>query len=486
MDSGADVCADPYFRFSLCTIEVGLHPTRSVSHVNIRDPRQSQGVIRHKKTDSHIRHVIILMLFVVTALNYADRAALSIAGPAAAKQLGLDAIAMGYVFSAFGWAYVLGQVPGGWLLDRFGSKQVYALSLLIWSVFTGFQGLVGYLSRAISPFIALFAMRLLVGFAESPSFPGNARIVAAWFPTRERGTASAIFNSAQYFATVLFAPVMGWLTFSFGWRYTFFAMGGLGVLLVPFWVRVVHSPRDHPRISDAELDQIERGGGLVNMDAGRRGLAPDSPSTLSLIGQLLSNRMLVGIYLGQYFITTLTYFFITWFPVYLVQARGMTILKAGVVASLPAVCGFAGGILGGVLSDYLLRWGYSLSAARKIPIVTGMLLSVCMIACNYVYAIWVVVGIMSLAFFGKGIGALGWAVVSDTSPKESAGLSGAVFNTFGNMAGITTPIIIGYIVQGTHSFNGALIFVAANALAAIMCYLVIVGEISRVELNKPA
>ena len=481
MDPGGDVCAFPNFRFNFCSIEVGLHKTPSVSHV--RDPQESRGILRRTVTNSHARYVILLMLFVVTALNYADRAALSIAGPAAAKELGLDAIAMGYVFSAFGWAYVLGQVPGGWLLDRFGSKQVYAVSLLVWSVFTGLQGLVGSFSRAISPFIALFTMRLLVGFAESPSFPGNARIVAAWFPARERGTASAVFNSAQYFATVLYAPLMGWITHSFGWRYTFMVMGGLGILLVPLWMRLIHSPKDHPRISKTELEQIESGGGLVDMDAGRNVLSPDKPPRFSVIQQLLGNRMLIGIYMGQYFITTLTYFFITWFPVYLVQGRGMTILKAGFVASLPAICGFAGGILGGILSDYLLRQGYSLTAARKIPIVGGMMLSICMIACNYVDSAWIAVGIMSLAFFGKGIGALGWAVVSDTSPKESAGLSGAVFNTFGNIAGISTPIIIGYIVQGTHSFNGALIFVAANAVAAAACYLVIVGEIARVELK---
>jgi len=113
-----------------------------------------------------------------------------------------------------------------------------------------------------------------------------------------------------------------------------------------------------------------------------------------------------------------------------------------------------------------------------------MLLSVSMIACNYVDAVWVVVFIMSLAFFGKGIGALGWAVVSDTSPRQSAGLCGGVFNTFGNVAGITTPIIIGYIVQGTKSFHGALVFVAANAVGAILCYLLLVGEIKRVELER--
>lgn len=124
----------------------------------------------------------------------------------------------------------------------------------------------------------------------------------------------------------------------------------------------------------------------------------------------------------------------------------MSILEAGFVASLPAVCGFIGGVLGGYVSDRMVRRGYSLTVARKTPIVVGMLMSVTMIGCNYVQAEWMVVGLMALAFFGKGIGALGWAVVADTSPKEIAGLSGGLFSTFGNMAGITTPIVIGYIV----------------------------------------
>jgi ACS family glucarate transporter-like MFS transporter len=116
--------------------------------------------------------------------------------------------------------------------------------------------------------------------------------------------------------------------------------------------------------------------------------------------------------------------------------------------------------------------------ARKTPIVCGMLLSTTMIACNYVEADWLVITVMSLAFFGKGIGALGWAVVADTSPKEAGGMSGALFNTFGNTAGITTPIVIGYILE-TGSFSGALVFVGANALVTILCYLLMVGEIKR-------
>jgi ACS family glucarate transporter-like MFS transporter len=432
---------------------------------------------------THARYVVVLMLFVVSAVNYADRATLSIAGDALSRQLGLSTVAMGYAFSAFGWAYVIGQIPGGWLLDRFGSKRVYAASIVLWSLFTFLQGFIGMFAVGTAV-IVLFSLRFLLGLAEAPSFPGNGRIVAAWFPTAERGTASAIFNSAQYFSTAIFAPFTGWLAFRFGWPYVFWVMGLIGIALGVVWVRTIYSPREHPRIGPEELDHIERGGGLVDMDrpAGPRAVA--RVSSTEVFGQLLRTRMLLGIYIGQYCITTITYFFLTWFPLYLVRQRGLSILDAGLAASLPAICGFVGGILGGVLSDRLLRRGFSLTVARKVPIVTGMLLSTSMILCNYVDSAAVVVGIMALAFFGKGVGSLGWAVVSDTSPKQIAGLSGGLFNTFGNVAAITTPIAIGYIVQWTNSFNGALVFVAANALMAIVAYVFIVGEIRRVELAR--
>lgn len=161
-----------------------------------------------KRTNA--RYWIVVMLFIVTSFNYGDRATLSIAGSEMAKDIGLDPVGMGYVFSAFSWAYVIGQIPGGWLLDRFGSKRVYFWSIFIWSMFTLLQGFVDIFS-GFGIIVALFTLRFLVGLAEAPSFPGNSRIVAAWFPAQERGTAVSIFNSAQYFATVIFAPIMGWL-----------------------------------------------------------------------------------------------------------------------------------------------------------------------------------------------------------------------------------------------------------------------------------
>jgi ACS family glucarate transporter-like MFS transporter len=430
-----------------------------------------------------VRYQIVLMIFAVTVLNYADRAIVSIAGAPLSKDLGIGPVALGYIFSAFSWSYVAAQIPGGWLLDRHGSKLVYGWSILLWSVFTFMQGFVGFVGGGIA-LAMLFAFRFLVGLAEAPAFPGNARIVAAWFPDSERGKASAIFNSAQYFAPVLFAPLVGWITQELGWRYSFFVMGLLGGLMWGLWGKLMFGPREHPGISADERAYIERGGALMQMDGDTGPSGPRRKFDWNDLKQLLGSRMLLGIYIAQHCINVITYFFLTWFPIYLVKERGMSILNAGFVASLPALCGFAGGVLGGVISDILFRKTRSLTLARKIPIVGGMLLSMTIIACNYVDSPVLVVAVMALAFFGKGVGALGWAVVSDTSPKEIGGLSGGLFNMFGNTAGITTPIIIGYIIQSTGSFNGALVFVGINAFIAMSAYLFVVGDIHRVVLQK--
>lgn len=434
-----------------------------------------------EKQETRIRYVVIAILFAVSCFSYGDRVALSLAGTSMQKTIGLTPIRLGYLFSGFSWAYVLGQLPSGGLLDRFGSKRVYGLSIIIWSFLAFLTAFAGYLGSSLA-FTAIFILRLLSGFAQAPVFPGNGRIVAAWFPTEERGRASAIFNAAQYFALPIFAPIFGWLIHIIGWRSCFWFMGALGALLTLIWFTNIYGVKQHPRVSKSEIEFIERGGGLVSTDEDVKSRARVNPLTWGTVKMLLSYRMLVGVYIGQYCITTLTWFFITWFPVYLQQARHMSIVKAGFAAAVPGLCGGFGGILGGVFSDRLLRGGCSLSFARKAPIMGGMGLAMTMIACNYAGTQGIMLLFMSISFFGKGVGALGWTVVSDTSPKGLVGMNGALFNLIGNMAGITTPIIIGYIVEKTHSFNLALIYVSFIAFCAILSYGPVVGEIKRIEL----
>lgn len=430
------------------------------------------------------RFVILALIFVVTVLNYADRATMSIAGTEVVKELGLDPMMLGMIFSAFAWAYALGQIPGGWLLDRFGARRVYGCSLFLWSVFTMLQGTVGWIGLVGSTAaVALFGMRFMLGLVESPAFPANNRIVSSWFPTKERGTASALFNSAQYMAVVVFAPLMAWLTHSMGWEHVFLWMGGLGIVATFFWFALYHDPVSHPRLGKAEMDYLREGGALVDLEAQRK---REKPKTQwREVAQLFTSRTLWGVYLGQYCITALTYFFITWFPIYLIKGRGMTIMEAGWVAALPAICGFSGGVLGGVVSDWLIRRGVHPSRARKTPFVIGMALSATLVSANYVDANWMVIALMALAFFGKGLAAVGWAVLSDTAPQGMVGLSGGVFNGIGNTAGIITPVVIGYFVATTGSFNSALWFVAAHGLVAIFAYTVLAGRFERVVIRKP-
>jgi ACS family glucarate transporter-like MFS transporter len=424
---------------------------------------------------SNIRYLMLAVLFIVTTVTFADRATLSMAAPAMGKDLALDDVKMGYAFSAFGWSYTALQIPGGWLLDRLGSRLVYSVGLFLRSLFSFLQGALGFFTGTTA-FVSLFSLRFGMGIGEAPAFPANSRITTMWFPTHERGFASAVFNSAQYFALAVFCPLMGWILVAFGWRHVFYAMGLAGMLLAFIWWKVIRAPRNHPAVNRAELEYIEGGGGLAGMGARKTAIK------WSQVRALITNRMMIGVCLGQFCLNTITWFFLTWFPTYLVHTKGLSLLKVGLIASIPAMAGFGGGLLGGWVSDLMLKRGTTLTAARKTPIIIGLALSGSIMLANYVSVVWVIIAIMSLAFFAKGFGALGWVVISDAAPKEMVGLSGGIFNFAGNLASIITPIVIGYILETTHSFNGALIFVGSMGILGAMSYLFIVGEIKRLEL----
>jgi ACS family glucarate transporter-like MFS transporter len=430
--------------------------------------------------NSHVRYWVIAVLFIVSSISYASRSTFTFATVPLQKEVHLSPVQIGYIFSAFGWSYVAGQIPGGALLDRYGSRAVYLWAIILWSIFTGLQAFATWLSF-VPVMISLFMLRLALGFAECPSFPANARIVANWFPKSERGTASAIFNSSQYMSVAAFNPLMGWLAQYYGWQSVFFWMGVIGLAgAVIFWA-IVQSPSRHKAISKREYAYIEEGGALVNLD---RPAAAPQPIRWRILGQLLANRMLLGIYLAQYCITALTYFYSTWFGLYLIQARHMSLVKAGFMSTGPAIAGFVGGVLGGIVSDYLLKRGMGLSPARKTVIIIGLVISCAILGCNYTDSQATIMLFMSIAFFGKGVAALGWAVMSDAAPREATGLAGSVFNLFGNAAGIFTPIVIGYILQATNnSWDLALVFLFAHSIVAMISYGFITGEIKRVVLK---
>ena len=422
---------------------------------------------------THARWFPILALIAFgTMLNYLDRTVLGIAAPSLTKDLGLTAAMMGVAFSAFSWSYALLQIPGGIFLDRFGTRRAYTVALVGWSACTAAMGLVVGLPQ-------LVLTRIGVGMFEAPCFPANSRVLASWFPQQERARANAIYSVGQYAGIGFFSVPLFLITQAFGWRWLFGIVGAIGVVFGLLWWRVYRDPAQSTRVNDAEMRHIESGGG---------GEYKGQPVQFSWnqIAMLLRHRQVVGASIGQFGGNSTQVFFLTWFPTYLVTERGMTFINAGLSASVPYIGASVGVLVGGFLSDFLLKRTGSANLARKLPIVSGLLLASTIIAANYVPAghNGLVIAVMSVAFFGQGLTNLGWTVLSDIAPKQVIGLTAGIFNFSANVAGILTPVVIGVALGVSGSFVGPLVYIAAVALLGAFSYVVILGDIHRLELDE--
>lgn len=421
------------------------------------------------QASSRARFGMLGLIATGTLVNYLDRTVLGIAAPALTKELAIDAAVMGVIFSAFSWSYAIAQVPGGLFLDRFGTRATYALSVGFWSLFTLLHSLVGGLA-------SLLGLRLALGISEAPCFPANSRVVATWFPQSERAFATGVYTVGEYIGLAFLSPVMFWLLVHFGWRSLFIVCGTIGFLFVVLWIAKYREPAEHKGVNDAELALIAAGGGLVG------GSKTGSRTDWSKAGKLLRYRQMWGICFGQFAGNSTLVFFLTWFPTYLATERHMGFIKIGIFAVLPFIAASIGVLFGGWWSDEMLRRGQSANVARKLPIISGLLLASSIIAANFVDSNGAVIAILSLAFFAQGMAALGWTLVSDIAPEGMLGLTGGIFNLAANLAGIITPLVIGAIVASTGSFFYALAYIGLLALLGASAYIFVLGDVKRIEL----
>lgn len=420
---------------------------------------------------SHTRLIILALVTVATLINYLDRTVMGIAGPLIARDLAIGPAVMGLVFSAFSWSYALAQIPGGVFLDRFGTRTTYSLSLLLWSCVTallGFASVVGWLIGCL----------LGLGVFEAPCYPANSRILSIWFPQQERASATGVYSVGQYAGLALFSPVLFWITGNFGWRALFFCVGAVGILFSAIMYMAYRDPDKSRLVNQAELDHIAAGGGL-----GQKGARMNF--SWRNVRQLLRHRQIVGASLGQFCSNSTLVFFLTWFPTYLATERHMSWIKSGFSAVLPYLAASIGVLMGGIFSDFLLRRSGSANIARKIPIVTGLLMASTIVSANYISDNAMVIAVMSFAFFGQGMCNLGWTVIADIAPKKLMGLTGGLFNFCANLAGICTPLVVGFLVSATGSFFGGSAYIATLALLGVVCYVVILGDIHRLDIELP-
>ncbi|HCQ8036515.1 TPA: MFS transporter [Klebsiella quasipneumoniae subsp. quasipneumoniae] len=267
----------------------------------------------------------------------------------------------------------------------------------------------------------LLLCRFGLGVSEAPCFPVNSRVVSAWFPQQERAKATAVYTVGEYLGLACFAPLLFWIMDGFGWP---------------------------------------------------------------LVRQLLSKRQIIGASIGQFAGNTVLVFFLTWFPTWLATERHMPWLKVGFFSILPFVAAAGGVMFGGWISDKLLKATGSANLGRKLPIVAGLLMASCIISANWLQSDLAVILVMSFAFFGQGMVGLGWTLISDIAPKGLGGLTGGLFNFCANLAGILTPLVIGFIVAGFGNFFYALIYIGGAALLGVAAYLFILGDVKRIELSQ--
>lgn len=416
------------------------------------------------------RHRLLAMLFVTVVITYLDRSNLSIAATAIAKDLQLDPAHMGLVFSAFGWSYALLQIPGGMLVDRTRPRLLLALVIGLWSLATILQGFAG-------TFAILLSLRVLLGALEAPAYPTLNRVVTTWFPDSERARAIATYTSGQYVGLAFLTPALVLTQQHFGWQGVFFLTGALGVAWGLVWYALYREPSEASDVNEAELEAIRADGGLVELGDALRARARYTAADWRAV---LGNRKLWGVYIGQIAVTSTLWFFLTWFPTYLVKYRHMDFLKAGFMAAVPFLAAFVGILSSGLLSDWMIKRGVSATVARKVPIVTGLLLSTAIVGANYVETPSMVILFMAIAFFGSGFSSITWVLVSSMAKKELLGLTGGMFNLMGNLSSICVPIVIGLIVRND-DFKPALVFMSAVGLLGALSYLFLVGRIERIR-----
>ncbi|WP_158969085.1 MFS transporter [Paraglaciecola sp. L3A3] len=417
------------------------------------------------------RFQILSLIFLSVVINYMDRTNISVAAAALTDELQLTSIQMGLIFSAFGWTYSICQIPGGIVVDFVKARILYPVILVLWSAATLVQGLV-------SSFGALIGLRMAIGVFEAPSYPCNNKIVTSWFPENERASAIAIYTSGQFIGLAFLMPVLVVIQDAFGWRGLFIVSGLVGFVWAAIWYVFYRDPEDHKGANQAELDHISQDEVQVAEPVVEKNESKLTKENLKIV---FSNQKLWGIYIGQFCLGGTLIFFLTWFPTYLVEYRGLSFIKSGFLASIPFIAAFCGVLISGFFSDFLVRKGVSKEVSRKTPMIIGMLLSMFIIGANYTDDTTLIITFLSIAFFGNGLSSIAWIFVSLLAPKQLIGLVGGCMNAVGSLAGVIVPVVIGFLVTDG-DFRPALFFIASLACIGFCSYLFLVGKIERVVL----
>lgn len=398
----------------------------------------------------NFRWHVLIWLLIGGIINYMDRASLSIAAPGMIAELGLTRTQIGLLGSVFAWTYAVMQLPAGWVIDRFGAKRAYALAMIWWSVATWLTGVVGSIS-------GLLVMRALLAVGEAPCWPTSAKITAAWFPAKERGFATGVWDSSSKWGPAIAPAVLVALMVAFGWRSLFHVTGAVGVAFALLFLMLYRNPVDSKRLSKDEREYIEAGGG-----GHERSLANSSLRWRSLFAR----RSVWGMILGYFCTIWLWNIFLVFLPLYLLDRFHISFAQLGVYAGIP----WAGGALGEIAIGYLAKKmvdreiASPIAAKRLLIACCAVGAAVCAIGLPFSHTLNVTLALFTvgLAFIAAVVGSA-WALAADIAPSSMIASVSAIQNFGGYFGGAFSPVVAGFIVDRTGSY--ALAFISGGAIA---------------------
>lgn len=415
------------------------------------------------------RYGVALLMLAAIAINYLDRTCMSAAAPTMMKDLHIDPTEMGIIMSAFFWSYAAFQIPAGWIADRIGQRIASVVAVVWWSLATA-------ATAGANTIASLIGARVFMGIGEAGVYPCNAGITAKWFPDRERGKVTALFDSGSKFGTAFTMPFIAWMVAAYGWRIPFVVCGAVGLVWAVAWLAYYQDPEKHKYINQAELKYIREG------QAKKEGIDKTQPMKWY---ELLKYRNVLAMCLGFFLFNYSMYFFITWFPTYLVKDRGMQLMTMGWMAMLPPLCGILSQWVGGIFTDYMYQKTGNLTKSRKINLVFGLLVATSIGFASFVESNAATVALLCISYGGMAFAAAAlWSLPGDIAPRNMTSLLGGIQNCASNIGGILGPIVTGYLISTTGNFKTALVISGLCCLFSALTYGFILQEIKPIEVKE--
>ena len=414
----------------------------------------------------HVRWIVCALLFFAATINYIDRQVIGILKPTLQQQFGWSEIDYADIVFSFQLAYAIGLLLSGPVMDRIGARRGFALAITLWSIAAMMHAEANLLGTVVAPLLAVGGLtysasvagfigaRFLLGLGEAGNFPASIKVVAEWFPKRERAFATGIFNSGTNIGALITPLVVPWITLTWGWYWAFVATGAIGFVWLLFWIPLYREPERQPRLGAQELAYIRSD--------------PPEPAARIPWRSLLPLRQTWAFMLGKFLTDPIWWLYLFWVPDFLNRNHGIDLRLVGPPLVVIYLIADIGSIGGGWLSSALIKRGWSVNAARKTAMFVCALAVLPMMFASGARNLWVAVGLISLATAAhQGWSANLFTLVSDTFPRQAVGSVVGIGGMAGAIGGMLIAKLTGYLLQVTGSYVPVFLMASFAYLTAL-------------------